>query len=160
MYNMLLGYVIFIFVVAFLLVLTVPKLKIKNPLRFISIIMFLVLAPIVISYFYFTSFAPIPETMVPDVVGLSEIEAIGRIEKMGLDFNVERKDDSSNVVTYQRPEPGKVVKAGRVVSIVIGKSGTEMPIPSSVVVTPNATPENTATSDVQIEMITGEGVNQ
>ncbi|MBI5700855.1 PASTA domain-containing protein [Candidatus Saganbacteria bacterium] len=104
---------------------------------------------------FFGYFAPLPETTIPDVVGLSENEAVLRLERMGLKANIDSRNSQSNIVTGQRPEPGKTVKIGRFVSIDIGKSGVENPIPPTVVISPNLTMESQNSSGLKIEVING-----
>lgn len=157
MYTSLLTYFIFLFIVAFILMLIVPKLNIKNPFRFITFIMILIAMPVIIGYIYFSYFSSIPETIVPDVIGLKKNAASRRIEKMGLVPKFEAREGASNVITYQRPEPGKVVKFGRVVLIISGNTNEENPIPSSVIITPGTTEENFSPPEVEIELLTEEG---
>ena len=132
-------------------------MKIRRPFRFISAVLFLIILPVIAVYFYLTVFSSLPETMVPDVIGLDEKAAVTRIEQMGLTPRVESRNSASNQVSNQRPEPGRVVKTGRVILLIIGKPETENPYPSAVVVNPLLTPESAPSSELQLEIITQEG---
>ncbi len=154
MHNLLIAYFIFLVFAALIILVLISKSQIKKPMRFIVFILFLIALPIVIEYFYLMYFSPLPETIVPDVIGLDERKAVARVERLGLTANVESRGEDSELVTGQRPEPGKVVKIGRVVFITLGK--TENAVPPSVVITPLMTGETSSTPEIQIEIITGE----
>lgn len=126
--------------------------KKRNSHRFLYFILTVVLLSAAGGFFLHWYLAPLPETMVPDVIGLNENDAVARLERMGLTVKIDSRDSASTIVTSQRPEPGKIVKVGRVVFIVFGKSDAEFTLPPSVVVTPGLTPE-AATPEVQIELV-------
>ena len=159
MYNALLVYFSSLILLAIILLFFAPKLHIKKPMRFLSIILFLIILPAVIGYIFLTYIAPLPETVVPDVIGLNENEAIIRIERLGLDAKIALRENSSDIVTGQRPEAGKIVKIGRVVFVDLGKQGRDTPYPPAVIMFPLLTSE-AATSEINIEVVTSEGVTR
>jgi hypothetical protein len=117
------------------------KMRVRHPLRLIFIILLLIASPVIFSYILLTYFAPLPEAVVPDLMGLSEQQAADSLNKLGLSYKVESRYENENIVTFQRPEPGRLVKRGRTVSLVIGKPVTVSPAPVS-------TPEVTITPPV------------
>ncbi|OGC24738.1 hypothetical protein A2310_04560 [candidate division WOR-1 bacterium RIFOXYB2_FULL_37_13] len=108
--------------------------------------MAIIILPFFVGYFYFTYFNAIPETMVPDVIGLSKNEAVSRIENMGLKIKITEMDKEPKLVTNQRPEPGKIVKSGRIISVTIG-SPVEISIPSPISVSEELNNEETGSND-------------
>lgn len=119
----------------------------------LTIIISILVVILGIGFLAFSYFAPLPETTVPDVVGLNESEAVQRLERMSLSAKVDSRNSQSTIVTGQRPEAGKTVKVGRIIMIDIGKSGVENSIPSLVVVNPSLTSESKPSSEVKIEVI-------
>lgn len=131
------------------------RFHIKRPIRFIAALSILFMLPLIFGYLFLAYVDPLPETIVPDVVGLSEKDAIGRLEELDLKSKIESRDHGSNLITSQRPEPGKIVKVGRVVVINIGKQGNSAIFPESVVISPLSTPETNSTSEIKIEILNG-----
>jgi len=121
---LLIGYLIFIIIVALAIAYLISWLRIKVPKRVILIILIVIASPVIISYFLLSYFYPLSETMVPNLIGLSENEAVERLEEAGLSVHIEKKYESYDVVTYQRPEGGRLVKEGRMVSIILGNPKT------------------------------------
>lgn len=155
MYNALLIYFIVLIIAAIALLALSPRFHIKNPVKFFALICAGIAIPIIVGYIFLAYIYPIPQTIVPDVVGLTEKEAITRIERLDLSAKIESRDNSSNLVSSQRPEPGKIVKVGRVVVLSIGKQGKDIPLPNEVVVSPLLTGESNPTPGVTIEIING-----
>jgi len=156
MHSIMIFYFIFIIVISLILLFLISKSKVKRPMRFIIFIVILITLPVIIQFFFLVYVSPLPETVVPDVVGLEQNEATLRIEKLGLSPRVEARGSQSSIVTGQRPEPGKVVKIGRPVFMNVGMPGNENATPQSVVITPNMSQESVSTPEVQIEVMTGE----
>ncbi len=152
MYYSLLFYFVFLIFLTVFFVFLLKKFNLKNPVRFAVFLILIISLPVIFAYFYFFTLSPLPETVVPDVVGLNEYEAMDRISKMGLKATIEERGSSSALVTNQRPEPGKIVKTGRVIFISIGKDGDEVPIPSAVVVSPILTQESVGSPEIRIEI--------
>jgi hypothetical protein len=121
---LLIGYLIFIIIAALAVAYLISWLRIKVPKRVILIILIVIASPVIISYLLLSYFYPLSETMVPNLIGLSENEAFERLEEAGLSVHIEKKYESYDAVTYQRPEGGRLVKEGRTVSIILGNPKT------------------------------------
>lgn len=134
MRELLIYYLLFVVVVALAVAALVSRLRIKRPLRFIFIMMLLIASPVILSYLMM-NFSSLPEVTVPDLIGLSESEARVRVEAEGLKLQVESAyEENPDMVTFQRPEPGRTVKMGRPVLVILGK-------PQVMPLTPTSTPE-------------------
>ena len=121
---MLIGYLVFIIIVALAIVYLTSRLTIRFPGRFLFIILLIIASPVIISYVLLSYFYPLPEAKVPDVVGFSERDALQKLEALGLIVHIEKKYEGMDIVTFQRPEPGRMVKEGRIVTIIIGNPKT------------------------------------
>jgi penicillin-binding protein 1A len=76
-----------------------------------------------------------PQAEVPDVVGMTQEEAVAKLEELGFDVAVESKDVTDQaqdgIVTSQAPAAGTVQVEGGTVTIVVGKlAATPTPSPS------------------------------
>jgi len=129
-------YLVFMVLVTLGISALLLKMRVRYPLRLILIILLLIASPVIFSYIILTYFAPLPEAVVPDLMGLTEQEAADSLNKLGLSYKVESRYENENAVTFQRPEAGRLVKRGRTVSLVIGKPVTISPVPT---VTPEVT---------------------
>ena len=140
---MLIGYLVFIIVVAVAIVYLISRLNIRFPGRFLFVILLIIASPVIISYALLSYFYPLPEARVPDVIGFSEKDAVQKLEDMGLAVHIEKKYEGKDIVTFQRPEPGRMVKEGRSVTIIIGNPKSinylNPPTPEAF---PAATPES------------------
>jgi hypothetical protein len=136
---MLIGYLIFIIVVALAIIYLASRLRIRFPGRFLFLILLIIASPVIISYFILSYFYPLPETAVPDVGGFSERDAVQKLESVGLTVHVEKRYEGTDAVTFQRPEPGRMVKEGRIVTLIIGqpKSINYLNPPSPEAYSPN-----------------------
>jgi len=134
MKTALFGYLLALILILISLIFAVSKIKIKNPIKFIGFILATSLLPLIAGYLYFISFPAIPETRVPDVIGLDERSGIERIEAFHLKAKIEFRGGSS-VITGQRPSPGDKVKFGRVVNIIVGGNQDYENISSEATVT-------------------------
>lgn len=131
MRELLIYYLLFVVVVALAVAALVSRLKIKRPLRFIFFMMLLIASPVILSYLVM-NFSSLPEVTVPDLIGLSESEARVRVEATGLKLQVESAyEENPEMVTFQRPEPGRTVKMGRPVFVILGKPQVLPLIPSA-----------------------------
>lgn len=126
-------YLVFIIFVSVIVSLMVIKLKLPSPGLIVTLIVFFVVSPLIAGYLYIAYFNSLPETDVPDVVGAPQEIAVGNIEGAGLRARIagsinEIKYPEGSVVS-QRPEAGRRVKAGRVVSLMLssGKRKTMAP---------------------------------
>jgi len=118
---LLIFYFLFILILAVLIAYLVSKMQVRHPLRMIIFTLILIASPVILSYIALTYWAPLPETIVPEVIGLSEPEAKMRLEQLGLRLMVENRYQENGPVTFQRPEAGRLVKEGRTVFAIIGK---------------------------------------
>ncbi len=157
MRALLIGYLIFIILIALVVIYIVSRLRVKFPGRFIFIILLVIISPVIISYLSLSYFYPLPETAVPDLNGLSEAQAQQKLEEIGLTMHVEKKYDEGDLVTFQRPEPGRTVKEGRSVTVIIGNPRTidylNLTTPEGQSTPPPQNPANTSET-------TNEGENQ
>jgi len=139
-------YFLFIVILAISIAYLVSKIHIRHPLRIVILALILITSPVILSYIALTYWAPLPETIVPEVIGLSEPEAKIRLEQLGLHIKVENRYQEQGLVTFQRPEAGRTVKEGRLVFVIIGKPEnihiTDQPPPYS-----NLTPEAAPTPE-------------
>lgn len=134
MRELLIYYLLFVVVVALTVAALVSRLKIKRPLRFIFLMMLMIASPVIVSYLMM-NFSSLPEVTVPDLIGLSEAEARVRVEAEGLKLQVESSyEELPDLVTFQRPEPGRTVRTGRPVFVILGR-------PQVMPLTPTTTPE-------------------
>jgi len=124
MRTLLIGYLIFIILIALAIIYIVSRLKVKFPGRFIFIILLVIVSPVIASYLFLSYFSPLPELQVPDLNGMTEDQARQKLEESGLAIRVEKKYDNVDAVTFQRPEPGRTVKEGRSVTVIIGNPKT------------------------------------
>jgi beta-lactam-binding protein with PASTA domain len=131
-------YFIFLAVACLLVALLVLRLKIKSPVRLIVLICILIITPVVIGVVISTYFNPLPETMVPNLIGKDLEEAIEIAEILDLEIKVETRAGTSEIITYQRPEEGRIVKVGRTVYVALG---SYLPQPETKVATFEGEPE-------------------
>jgi serine/threonine-protein kinase len=75
-----------------------------------------------------------PQLVVPDVVGLSEDDAVATLEEAGLQADpiTEPSDQEAGIVIAQEPGAGVPVEEGDVVQIVVSEGPQEEPMPSVV----------------------------
>lgn len=135
MKTLLIFYLIFVALVALVLSYLVLKLKVKRPLRFLLITLLIISSPVLLSYVFVTYLAPIPEVEIPSVLGKTETEAVKLLRSNRLRGRVETRysTEESETVSLQRPEAGRLVKAGRTVFLVIGHPKKfELPKPGEV----------------------------
>lgn len=137
MRELLIYYLLFVVVVALAIAILVSRLKIKRPVRFVFFMLLLIASPVLISYLMLTYFSPLPEAAVPDLIGLTQNEAQVRVESLGLKLQVENTyEEDPDMVTFQRPEAGRMVKVGRPVMVILGRPNV-LPLTP----TPTLTPE-------------------
>lgn len=133
---MLTGLIIYLFFVIFIcLALGFYVLKLKRgvrPFRAILATLVIITLPLIVLY-SISNFFPMPETTVPNLVGLERDEAEAKVEGQNLIPQVFEEvyqgAVKENTVVSQRPEPGSIVKVGRNVTIVVsaGKRNIEVP---------------------------------
>jgi len=135
MRELLIYYLLFVVVVALAIAILVSRLKIRRPVRFVFFMLLLIASPVLISYLILTYFSPLPEAAVPDLIGLTQNQAQVRVESLGLKLQVENTyEESPDMVTFQRPEAGRMVKVGRPVMVILGRPNvlplTPVPAPT------------------------------
>lgn len=85
-------------------------------------------------YFYVAYFNPLPEVIVPDVSGALLETARQKLEESGLRARaggeVYDLKNPPGLVVSQRPEAGRSVKAGRVISLMITSTGRRASVPN------------------------------
>lgn len=153
MKSLMIGYLIFIIVIALVIAGLISWLRIKLQKRAIFLILIIIASPVIIGYLILSYFAPIPETVVPDLVGTTEIQAKSRLESAGLSTYVEKRYEGFDIVSFQRPEAGRVVKEGRTVTIIVGSPKTVNYL------TPPASQETMTITPESMPIITKEGEN-
>lgn len=127
-------YLVFIIMVSLLIGLIVMKLRIPHPHIVIPAIVAIILLPAVIGYFYITYFTSLPETVVPDLKGMPLKVALSRLEALqlkgkeaGSTFDAKYPE---GMVVSQRPEGGRKVKIGRLVSLITSSGKRKVMVPN------------------------------
>lgn len=132
--NYLSFYLILVIVVSLLVSLLVLRLKLPLPQLFISLIMLFILSPLLLGYVYTVYFNALPETMVPDVTGLTLEAAKVKLEAGQLRARVAgtvfEMKKTEGLVASQRPEAGRTAKAGRVVNLMISSGREKVNVPN------------------------------
>jgi len=121
---LLVGYLLFIMVVALAVAYLVSRLRVRFPARFLVLILIIIASPVIISYLLLSYFYPLPETVVPNILGLPGKDAAQKLEEVGLSVHVEKQYEGQDIVTFQRPEAGRSVKEGRAITIILGRPRT------------------------------------
>lgn len=121
MLNWLIYYFIFVAIIAVVVAILLFRLKIKHPVRLLTLISILIVSPVLISYVIIAYFNPLSEIMVPDLVNKNLKEATELVQMLDLNIEVEFRAGESDIVSYQRPEEGRIVKVGRTVYVTLGK---------------------------------------
>ncbi|MGB9613479.1 MAG: PASTA domain-containing protein [Candidatus Margulisiibacteriota bacterium] len=97
------------------------------------IILFLILGA---GYYYLVYFNPLPEIVVPDVGGMPFKMATEKLEEFGLRVHeAGRVFDAKYPVDYvvsQRPEPGRKVKVGRIVNLIVSSGREKTTVPNLI----------------------------
>ncbi|MFA5113328.1 MAG: PASTA domain-containing protein [Candidatus Margulisiibacteriota bacterium] len=129
-------YLLFVIAASLAVSLIVLRLKLPSPRLVIGLLTLFIVSPLVIGYFYLMYFNSLPETVTPDVTGLPLVAAQARLEEIGLKARdagqvYESKQPEGTVVS-QRPEPGRHVKVGRVVNLMISGGKRKVPVPNLI----------------------------
>ena len=153
----LLIYLLFIIVVSLTVSLIVYRLKVPSPKLIIGLIMFLIISPLVVGYFYLVYFNSMSEMTVPDLTGLRLEEAVKKLEAMGLRGNevgsvYELRYPEGSVVS-QRPEGGRKVKSGRIVNLMVSSGRRKVTVPSLIERSLNQAEEILAAGELQLGRI-------
>jgi eukaryotic-like serine/threonine-protein kinase len=126
-------YLIFLIAASVVIGFLVFRLRLPSPNLVITFIIVFILSPALGGYFYISYFNSLPETIVPDVTGLTVDQAREKLTEVevkartaGTVFDL--KFPEGRVVS-QRPEPGRVVKVGRVVNLIVSSGAKKVPVP-------------------------------
>jgi serine/threonine-protein kinase len=127
-------YLGFLIVASLVISLLVLKLRLPSPKIIISLMVIFILSPLMIGYLYVAYFNSLPETRVPDVTGLPLESARQKIEAAQLKAReagsvYEMKYPEGQVVS-QRPEAGRIVKAGRVINLILSSGRKRIAAPN------------------------------
>lgn len=152
MLNWLIYYLIFIAVVLVTIAGLILKLKVRSPYRLIILLIILIVLPVVLSYFIAAYFDPLPETTVPSLVGRSFSEGSQIAEALDLKIKTESQTGNSDIISYQRPEEGRVVKVGRTIFVTLGTRLSDIPEATTPISTFEGEIENPQTSGTNEEM--------
>ena len=129
-------YLMFVVAVLVAVAYLVIKLKLPSPTIIAMIVGILIISPVLVSYLYSIYIAPLPEVVVPELTWLTLEEAEVRLSKEGLKYRIaervyERTVPDGRVVS-QRPEPGRVVKKGRVINLIVSIGKRKVAVPNLV----------------------------
>ncbi|MDD5382357.1 MAG: PASTA domain-containing protein [Candidatus Margulisbacteria bacterium] len=127
-------YLIFIIIASLLVSLIVLRLKFPSPQVVIPLVIALILVPAPVGYVYVTYFNSLPETSIPDLSGLTLDTAMAKLESLDLKGRhagsvYDMKYPEGRVVS-QRPEAGRKVKVGRLVSLLTSSGRRRTIVPN------------------------------
>ncbi len=127
-------YLLFIIIAALLAGYLVLKRGLPSVRTILIITLVFVLLPMLFSYIFLSSFASLPEVIVPDVRGLPFEVAKEKLAGMDLrgrlagSISVARYREGA--VAMQRPEPGRRVKQGRVINLMVSSGKRKVQAPN------------------------------
>jgi len=107
------------------LVLGLIILKTKKPpfSLFLSWILIFIILPIISSYIYTNYFTGLSEVAVPDLAGMPIEIAVDNVKILNLRIKstgtVSETNQPWGCIVTQRPEAGKIVKAGRTIKVIL-----------------------------------------
>ncbi len=134
MFNLLIGYLIFVIAAALLIGLLVLRLKLPAPQIIIPLIMIVIILPVLSGYYYAVYFDSIPDMIVPDLRGMSVTAATEKLRTLDLKGRLAGQIIETEVplgaVVSQRPEGGRRVKVGRTVNFLISANVQRVPVPN------------------------------
>ena len=129
-------YLIFVAVVSLVIGLLVVKLHLPAPRILVPAIIIFILSPVLAGYIYLVYFDALPETVVPDVVGLSKEGAKVKLEAVELKVRdggeVYQLNYRPGTVVTQRPEAGRRVKVGRAVTLMVSSGKQKVVAPDLI----------------------------
>jgi len=110
------------------------KFRLRQASRLFFSIIFILMLPALFLYLYVAYFSPLPEVVVPEVKGLASMEAMVKLEALGLKPQIAGQVFDMRLtegqVTSQRPEAGRKVKSGRVVSLLTSSGKRKVVVPN------------------------------
>jgi len=127
-------YLIFLIAASIVVGFLVFRLRLPSPNLVIAFIIVFILSPALGGYFYIAYFNSLPETIVPNVIGLNIDQAQDKLAAAEIKARMagtvyDLKFPEGRVVS-QRPEPGRVVKVGRVANLIISSGAKKVPTPN------------------------------
>ena len=110
--------------------------KIKRPLRFMLVIIFIMLLPLLSIYIYTTKIGVLAETTAPKLIGLTVSQAEPVLKVLDLKLKVVQKTFEKNIpedqIISQRPEAGRTVKVGRTIDVIVSIGKRRVYVPNLV----------------------------
>jgi beta-lactam-binding protein with PASTA domain len=92
------------------------------------------LLPIFLGYLYLSSFASLPEVVVPDVRGMPSAAAQEKLAAIDLSGRIAgsiyEAHYQEGAVAAQRPEPGRRVKQGRIINLMVSSGSRKVIVPN------------------------------
>lgn len=129
-------YLVFIIVIALVISLIVWRLHLPSPRLVISLLLLFIVSPLIVGYIAIIYFDSLPETIVPEVIGLTWEQAQAKLEEADvrprLAGNVYEMKYPEGSVVSQRPEAGRRVKVGRVVNLMISSGKRRVKVPDLI----------------------------
>ncbi|MFH1387537.1 MAG: PASTA domain-containing protein [bacterium] len=136
MIDALYAYLVYVIVISLLFGLVVLRLKKLKLALTAGLIIFVLLLPLLIGYFYMMYVNSLPEVIVPNLSGQTSQEAAEKVEELNLKVKEAGRANDQNipegVIVSQRPEPGRMVKEGRTINVIVSAGKTKVIAPSLV----------------------------
>ncbi|OGC30703.1 hypothetical protein A2311_01830 [candidate division WOR-1 bacterium RIFOXYB2_FULL_48_7] len=132
--NYLIIYFAFIIVASILVSLLVLRLRLPSPRIITGFIILFIISPLLVGYLYLIYFDSLPEVEVPAVTGMIYELAEQKLADIDLQARntgsvYDRKHPEGTVIS-QRPEPGRIVKAGRTINLVVSSGKRKIIAPN------------------------------
>ncbi len=129
-------YLIFIIFVLTIIAALVYRLHIPHPISTIFVIGIVIVSPVLLTYVYITYIIPTPEVVVPDLTYLTTEEADVRLTVFGLkghisEYAYEKLVPEGRIIS-QRPEAGRRVKIGRIITLKVSIGRRKVSVPNLV----------------------------
>ena len=129
-------YLIIVIVASLVVGLLAARLKLPAPRLVVTLFVVFVVSPLVVGYFYLVYFDSLPEVIVPTVTGVSLDVARERLAAVNLRAReagqVYEPKYPEGIIIYQRPEAGRNVKVGRIVSLMVNSGESKVPVPNVI----------------------------
>jgi beta-lactam-binding protein with PASTA domain len=126
-------YLAFVVVVSLIVGFLVLRLKLPSPRLIVTLLIIFIVSPLIIGYLYLVYFDSLPEVTVPDVTGVAFDVAKERLESENLKAreagNIFEAKYPEGFVVSQRPEPGRNVKVGRIINLMVNSASSKVPVP-------------------------------
>jgi serine/threonine-protein kinase len=127
-------YLFFLIAVSILISFIIIKFRFPAPRIFIPTIIAIIVLPVLIGYLYISYFSSIPEVVVPDLRGKPIESALSELRSLQLRGkyagSVFDKRYPEGYVVSQRPEQGRLVKAGRTIKLLASSGKRKVLVPN------------------------------